>query len=143
MQVRQIQVHRTVARHQIQVQVDPHAMGTRTNCDPVIRLSPNENLPQRNVSTPRYKRNGIVYRIFYSFEIFSDSIIMIAADVAAKKRSSPSASSKIAADSTTNHSSKSASSSASNSKKSTRREELLKQLKAVEDAIARKRSKLS
>lgn len=34
-------------------------------------------------------------------------------------------------------------SNSTSSKKTTRREELLKQLRAVEDAIARKRSKLS
>lgn len=65
---------------------------------------------------------------------------------ATRKRSPPtsSAQNKALADGTINSSSKSSSSaSAANSKKSTRREELLKQLRAVEDAIARKRSKLT
>lgn len=60
----------------------------------------------------------------------------------AKKRSPLPQSSKTAGE-VTSTSSKSNSSSGANSKKTTRREELLKQLRAVEDAIARKRSKLS
>lgn len=49
-QVRRIQVHRTVARHPIQAQAVHHAMDIKYGH--VINLSPNgKNLRQRNVST--------------------------------------------------------------------------------------------
>lgn len=119
-------------------------MDTQTNRDLEIKSLLRENLQLKKV----------IKNIKYFISFFSllkkkiqnsNSLKRLTVEVAAKKRSPQPSTipNKIAADSTTNNSSKSNSSSANNSKKSTRREELLKQLKAVEDAIARKRSKLS
>lgn len=119
------------------------AMVTRIRDVPVIKLSLNVKwrIKKVKILTAQHHHGAHQTNILsiISFSRFT---------VEATRKRSPTASSAqiktTLTDSTTNIPSKSGSSASSaNSKKSTRREELLKQLRAVEDAIARKRSKIN
>lgn len=82
-------------------------------------------LVKENQTAKKVKPNSFL------FNIEMNNIIVVVVIIGDGKKRSPTE-----GDGKTN-------SSSNNSKKSTRREELLKQLRAVEDAIARKRSKIN